>query len=113
LIFSYTWKDSAGEQFARRILGFGSDIQVHATVAAEPSQYSTGGNSMPPQQFSNRPNVIRQAAAILTGFVVEFSGGNDHHLGQLNVEVTVPPGGISGPAVQVQVTCGLRDWSGN
>jgi hypothetical protein len=53
------------------------------------------------------------ATAILTGFLVEFSGGNDHHLGQLDVQVVVPPGGVNGAAVTVNVTYGLRDWSGN
>jgi len=56
---------------------------------------------------------VTQAAAILTGFVVEYSGGDDHHLGQLDVQVAVPPGGISGSVVSVQVTYGLRDWSGD
>jgi hypothetical protein len=58
-------------------------------------------------------SAVSQATAILTGFLVEFSGGNDHHLGQLDVQVTVPAGGINGTAVTVQVTYGLRDWSGN
>jgi hypothetical protein len=44
---------------------------------------------------------------------VEFSGGDDHHLGQLDVQVSVPPGGINGATVNVQVVYGLRDWSGN
>ena len=61
----------------------------------------------------NFPSAVTNAAALLTGFVVQFSGGNDHHLGQLNVQVTVPAGGISGTAVTIQVTYGLRDWSGN
>jgi hypothetical protein len=56
---------------------------------------------------------VTQAAAVLTGFVTEFSGGDDHHLGQLDVQVAVPAGGISGSTVTVQVTYGLRDWSGN
>jgi hypothetical protein len=56
---------------------------------------------------------VTQAAAILTGFTVEFSNGNDHNLGQLDVQVLVPGGGISGATVTVQVTYGLRDWSGN
>jgi hypothetical protein len=55
---------------------------------------------------------VSQAAAILTGFVVEFSNGNDHNLGQLDVQVRVPGGGISGSSVTVQITYGLRDWSG-
>jgi hypothetical protein len=56
---------------------------------------------------------VTQATAILTGFLVEFSGGNDHHLGQLDIQVNVPSGGISGSTVAVQVILGLRDWSGN
>lgn len=56
---------------------------------------------------------VTQAAAILTGFITEFSGGDDHHLGQLDVQVAVPPGGINGSVVTIQVTYGLRDWSGN
>ena len=56
---------------------------------------------------------VTQAAAILTGFIVEFSGGDDHHLGQLDVQVAVPGGGIAGSVVTVQVTYGLRDWSDN
>ncbi|MEO7050756.1 MAG: hypothetical protein ABI128_03750 [Rhodanobacter sp.] len=56
---------------------------------------------------------VTQAAAFLTGFVAEFSNGDDHNLGQLDVQVSVPPGGISGSAVTVQVTYGLRDWSGS
>lgn len=59
------------------------------------------------------PSSVSQATAILTGFVVEFSGGDDHHLGQLDVSVVVPAGGVNGANVAVQVTYGLRDWSGN
>ncbi len=58
------------------------------------------------------PSTLSQATAILTGFIVQFSGGNDHHLGQLDVQVTVPAGGVNGPTVTVNVTFGLRDWSG-
>ena len=56
---------------------------------------------------------VSQVTAILTGFLVEFSGGNDHHLGQLDVQVAVPANGINGNTVTVNVTYGLRDWSGN
>jgi hypothetical protein len=58
-------------------------------------------------------SAVTQAAAILTGFIAEYSGGDDHHLGQLDVQVAVPVGGISGSVVTVQATYGLRDWSGN
>ena len=56
---------------------------------------------------------VTQAIAILTGFVAEYSGGDDHHLGRLDVQVNVPPGGINGANVTVNITFGLRDWSGN
>lgn len=56
---------------------------------------------------------VTKAAAILTGFSVEYSNHNDHHLGLLDVQVAVPPGGVSGSTVTVNITYGLRDWSGN
>ncbi len=59
------------------------------------------------------PSPVSQAAAFLTGFLAEYSGGDDHHLGQLDVQVAVPAGGINGSTVNIQVTYGLRDWSGN
>jgi len=61
----------------------------------------------------NLPGAVTQAAAILTGFVAEYSGGDDHHLGQLDIQLAILPGGINGSAVAVQVTYGLRDWSGD
>jgi len=57
------------------------------------------------------PAAVTQATAILNGFVAEYSGGNDHHFGQLNVQLSV--GAISGVSVAVTVELGLRDWSGN
>jgi hypothetical protein len=56
---------------------------------------------------------VTQAVAILTGFTAEYSGNNDHHLGQLDVRVVVPAGGITGATVAVQVTYGLRDSDTN
>jgi hypothetical protein len=56
---------------------------------------------------------VSKATAILNGFNVEYSNQDDHHLGLLNVSVSVPPGAISGSTVAVTVTYGLRDWSGN
>jgi hypothetical protein len=58
-------------------------------------------------------SAVTQATAILTGFIAEFSNGDDHHMGQLDVQVAVPAGGISGSTVMVNVTYGLRDWSGD
>jgi hypothetical protein len=59
------------------------------------------------------PAAVTQATAILTGFTAEFSGGNDHHLGRLDIRVSVPAGGVAGANVTVQITFGLRDWSGS
>lgn len=59
------------------------------------------------------PSTVTQATAILTGFIAEFSPRDDHHLGQLDVQVTVPSGGVNGTNVTVNVTFGLRDWSGD
>lgn len=59
------------------------------------------------------PSPVTQAMAILTGFIAEFSNGDDHHLGQLDVQVIVPSGGVNATNVTVNVTYGLRDWSGN
>jgi hypothetical protein len=56
------------------------------------------------------PTAVSQAAAILTGFTAEYSGGDDHHLGQLDIRVNVD--GINGSDVAVSVQLGLRDWSG-
>jgi hypothetical protein len=59
------------------------------------------------------PAPVSQASAILTGFIAEFSPRDDHHLGQLDVQVVVPTGGVNGTVVTINVTYGLRDWSGN
>jgi hypothetical protein len=57
------------------------------------------------------PAAVTQATAILNGFIAEYSGGDDHHLGQLNIQVSVAA--INGANVAVSVQLGLRDWSDN
>ena len=57
------------------------------------------------------PAAVSQATAILTGFVAQYSGGNDHHLGKLDIRLSA--GAPSGGNVVVTATFGLRDWSGN
>jgi hypothetical protein len=56
------------------------------------------------------PTTLSEAAAFLTGVSASFSGGNDHHLGNLDVRLNST---ISGSTVRVTATFGLRDWSGN
>lgn len=60
------------------------------------------------------PSNINKATALLTGFDVAFSpSSGDHHLGRLDVRITrttILPGNR---VAQVEVTFGLRDWSGN
>jgi hypothetical protein len=47
------------------------------------------------------PSPVTQATAILTGFTAEYSGGNDHHLGRLQIAANVAS--ISGANVVVNV----------
>jgi hypothetical protein len=86
-------------------------MQIQAGQASFPPTSGSGPQVI--TQTVTFPAAVTQATAILTGFLVEFSGGDDHHLGQLDVQVTVPPSGINGAAVTVNITFGLRDWSGN
>ena len=53
--------------------------------------------------------VIR-AVAGLSGYFAEYSGHNDHHLGQLTVQLDTA---INSDTVTVTGTFGLRDWSGD
>lgn len=55
-------------------------------------------------------NQATKVAAVLTGFVAEFSGGNDHHLGKLDVFVDATV--LTAMSVRVSARFGLRDWSG-
>jgi len=55
---------------------------------------------------------IVTAAAVLTGWDVKFSAvDGDHHLGRLDVGVDTR--NQIGRTVEVLITFGLRDWSGN
>jgi len=54
---------------------------------------------------------ITTAVTILTGMNVEFSHGDDHNLGNLQVGVIGTQ--IDPTTVRVTATYGLRDWSGN
>jgi hypothetical protein len=53
--------------------------------------------------------VIR-AVAGLSGYFAEYSGHNDHHLGQFTVQLDTA---INSDTVTVTGTFGLRDWSGD
>src|SRR5450631_1766703 len=53
--------------------------------------------------------VIR-AVAGLSGYFAEYSGHNDHNLGQLTVQLDTA---INSDTVTVTGTFGLRDWSGD
>lgn len=59
------------------------------------------------------PSAVRKATALLTGFIAEFSAHQDHHLGLLDIQVSVPRGGVKGNNVEVRAVLGLRDWSGD
>jgi hypothetical protein len=86
-------------------------------------EFQTGEINFPSAKDTNGPrnlstNVtfsgnVKQAFAILTGADFGFSkNGGDHHLGQVNLEVTASTQQNS-PTVAVTATLGVRDWSGN
>ena len=56
------------------------------------------------------PRDVVSAVAGISGYLAEFSGGDDHHLGRLEVTLSTQ---VTGDAVTVTGTFGLRDWSGN
>ncbi len=57
------------------------------------------------------PGPVTKASAVLTGFVVEFSGGEDHEFGKLDVFLDTAL--LGGSVVRVTARFGLRDWSDN
>src|SRR6202795_4127469 len=56
------------------------------------------------------PRAVTQATAGLTGYLGEYSGGNDHHVGQFQIKLDTV---INDNTVTVNGIFGLRDWSGN
>lgn len=56
------------------------------------------------------PRTVNSAVAGLTGYTAEYSGGDDHHLGLLEIKLDTT---INDNAVTVDGKFGLRDWSGN
>ena len=66
-----------------------------------------------PQQASTdvaMPAAVTTATALLTGMNVSYSNNDDHHLGNLTIQLDAA---ITAPTtVRVTATYGLRDWSG-
>jgi len=56
------------------------------------------------------PRSVKSAIAGLSGYAAEYSGGNDHHLGLLEIKLDTS---INDNTVTVDGRFGLRDWSGN
>ena len=56
-------------------------------------------------------NPVTTAVAMLSGFQASFSSNDgDHHLGNLDIRLNSV---VTGNAVRVTATFGLRDWSGS
>jgi hypothetical protein len=55
------------------------------------------------------PRDVLSAVAGMTGYLTEFSGNDDHHVGKLDIRLATE---VSGNAVTVTGRFGLRDWSG-
>lgn len=56
------------------------------------------------------PRTVNTAIAGLAGYAAEYSGGNDHHLGLLEIKLDTT---ITDNTVTIDGKFGLRDWSGN
>ena len=56
---------------------------------------------------------VTQVVALLKGFDVAFSPRDDHHLGKLEVGLEAAIDPLAPQRVNVDVTYGLRDWSGD
>jgi hypothetical protein len=56
------------------------------------------------------PRNVTTATAGLTGYTIEFSPSDDHHVGRMQVQIDAT---INANTVTVNATLGLRDWSGN
>jgi hypothetical protein len=56
------------------------------------------------------PRDVVSAVAGLTGYLTEFSGNNDHHVGRIDIRLDTE---INGNTVTVSGHFGLRDWSGS
>jgi hypothetical protein len=66
-----------------------------------------------PRQASSTvvfPLAVTAATAGLAGYLAEFSGGNDHNVGRLEITLGTT---IAQNTVTVDGAFGLRDWSGN
>jgi hypothetical protein len=60
------------------------------------------------------PAIINKATAMLTGFDVAFDpASGDHHLGRLDVQIGRTTILAGNRVARVDITFGLRDWSGN
>ena len=74
------------------------------------SQPLSGAGPRSGQKTLVFPRPVERAVAGMSGYLAEFSGGNDHHIGKLQVRLETS---ILDNTVTVTGTYGLRDWSGN
>jgi hypothetical protein len=80
------------------------------TTSLDFSQPVSGSGPRTTSQTLVFPRQVDRAVAGLTGYFAEYAGQNDHHLGQLTVQLDTA---INANTVTVTGTFGLRDWSGN
>jgi hypothetical protein len=81
-----------------------------STGSLDFSQPLSGSGPRTAQQTLVFARPVVSAVAGLAGYLAEFSGGNDHHVGQLEIKLDTQ---INDNTVTVTGTFGLRDWSGN
>ena len=74
------------------------------------SQSLSGSGPRPASRTFVFPRAVKTAVAGLSGYVAEFSNGDDHHLGRVEIRLETT---ILDNTVTVDGTFGLRDWSGD
>jgi hypothetical protein len=99
-------------QTARGVLHFPPHVGPGAPQECDGGLLGAGGGTQLAKMVVSFPKPVVNAVAVLTGFDVQFSNMDDHHLGRLEVAVSVS-GNPVGQSVEVCITYGLRDWSGN
>jgi hypothetical protein len=76
-------------------------------------QVTKGSGPVQHQQHIGYDTPVTSAVAVLRGFDAGFLPGEDHHLGNLQAQVEAERDADEPRRVDVMVTLGLRDWSGN
>jgi len=80
------------------------------TASADFSSPIRGSGPRTASQTIIFPRDVNAATAGISGYTIEFSPPDDHHVGRMQIQLDVT---VNANTVTVNATLGLRDWSGN